>query len=98
MCARARNILTTYISSVKLTVVFLTLCYDFAPNIEWDLNPFTAPACKISGLKDARNSILSGPIAHLPSALCVLMKTLSHAGAKEKAKSLKDKSKVRGDF
>ena len=30
-------------------------------------NPFTAPACKISGLKDARthlkNSIFSGPIA-----------------------------------
>ena len=28
------------------------------------LNPFTVPACKISGLKDAAlaNSILSGPI------------------------------------
>ena len=52
------------------------------------LNPFTAPACKLSGLKDAqtrlRNSILSGPITHPFSVRCVLMKILSHANAKKK--------------
>ena len=38
------------------------------------LNPFTASACKMSGLNDA-NSIFSGPIAHLLSMMCVLIKT-----------------------
>ena len=54
-------------------------------------NPFTAPACKISGLKDARTpllkkSIFSSPVTHLLSVLCVLIKILSHASAKKKKK------------
>ena len=57
-------------------------------------NPFTAPAGEISGLKDAgthapANSTFSGPVAHLLSRLCVLIKILSHAGATKKAKRLK---------
>ena len=39
------------------------------------INPFTAPACKMSGPKAA--------------VLCVLMKILSHASAKKKTKRLK---------
>ena len=69
------------------------------------INPFTARACNISGLKDAgtrlqacyipvkhvifRSSMLySGPVTHLLSVLCVLMKILSHASAKRKTKGL----------
>ena len=56
-------------------------------------NPFTAPACKISGLKEPRarlkTSIFSGPIILLLSVLCVLTEILSNAGAKKKAKRLK---------
>ena len=33
-----------------------------------DVNPFTAPACKMSGLKDA-NSMFSGPNPFPPSTL-----------------------------
>ena len=53
------------------------------------LNPFTAPACKISGLQNA-HGIYSVPITHLLSVLCVLMKVLSrsHASAKEKTERL----------
>ena len=57
------------------------------------INPFTAPACKISWLKDAqmhlKNGIFSGPVTHLLSALCVLIKLLSHASVKKKAKRRK---------
>ena len=38
------------------------------------VNPFTAPVCKMSGLKDARcrlQTVNSGPVTHLPSMLCV---------------------------
>ena len=56
-------------------------------------HPFTTPACKISGVKDARtrlkNSIVSGLITNLFSVLCVWMKILSQASAKKKAKSLR---------
>ena len=57
------------------------------------LNPFTAPAGYISGLTDAwtplKNSIFSGPITHLLSVLCVLIKVLLRTGAKKKTKRLK---------
>ena len=58
---------------------------------EWDsVNPFTVPACKIFGgqrYTDApENSIISGPITHLFSVLCVLMKSLSHASAEKEDK------------
>ena len=51
------------------------------------LNPFTAPACKMSGLKDARTRqqtvyLFSCTITHLLSVLCVLIKLPSHASAK----------------
>ena len=44
-------------------------------------NPFTAPACKISGFSERcadapANSVFSGPVTHLLSMLCVLMKVL----------------------
>jgi len=57
-----------------------------------DVNPFTAPACNFSGLKEARkhaHSIYSGPLTHLLSMLCVLMQLVSHAGAEKEAKRLK---------
>ena len=51
-------------------------------------SPITAPACKPSGLKDARmrlkNSTVSGLITNLFSVLCVLIKILSHASVKKK--------------
>ena len=48
-------------------------------------NPFTAPVCKIARLKDP-HGIFSGAITHLLLMLCVLMKILWHASAKEKRK------------
>ena len=56
------------------------------------LTPFTAPACKISGLKEARmhlQTVFSGPIAYLLSVLHGLMKILSHSGATKKTKRFK---------
>ena len=45
------------------------------------INPFTATACKTSGLKGARtylqDSTFSGPITNLFSILCVLTQILS---------------------
>ena len=56
----------------------------------FSLNPFTASACKISGLNDAQThlqtAILFSPMTHLASMLCVLMKTLSHVSAKRRQK------------
>ena len=49
------------------------------------VNLFTAPACKISGLKDARTRLQTP----LLSTLCVLMEILSPASAKQKTKRLK---------
>ena len=55
-------------------------------------DPFTAPTCKMSGLKDAgtglQNSIFYGPIAYLLSMLYVVIKVLSHASAKKEKKRL----------
>ena len=48
---------------------------------EKSLNPFTAPACKISGLKDSRTHLQTAYFQccnHLSSMLCVLMKIVSH--------------------
>ena len=57
------------------------------------INPFAAPVCNISGLKDARNApakrVFSGPIVHLLLMLHGLMKILSYDGAKKKTKRLK---------
>ena len=56
-------------------------------------NPFIAPTCKISGLKDVRtrlqNSKFSSPVTLLLSILCAVMKVLSHASAKRKRKGLR---------
>ena len=57
------------------------------------INPFTAPACKVSRLKEPQmrpqNSVFSSPITHLLSVISNLMKILSHASAKKKTKRLK---------
>ena len=57
------------------------------------MNPFTAPACNISGLKvhtcTSANSIFDGPVTNLLSILCILVEILSRAHAKG-AKSLND--------
>ena len=48
------------------------------------INPFTAPACKISGLKSAytsADSIFEGPITNLLSVLCILVEILAHSHA-----------------
>ena len=51
------------------------------------INHFPAPACKISGLKDAQTHLqtvyFSSPVTHLLSMLYVLIKILSHANAKK---------------
>ena len=55
-------------------------------------NPFTVLDCKIFGLKDARmhpQTVYSGPITHLPSMLCTLMKILSHGSAGKKKRKKK---------
>ena len=57
------------------------------------LNPFTAPARNISGLKDAWCPCMqtfSSPVMHLLSMIYVLMKILSQASAKIETKRLKD--------
>ena len=57
------------------------------------LNPFTAPACEMSKLKDAGTrlqtlSIFSGPITQLLSVLCVVVRVPSYASAEKKTKGL----------
>ena len=57
-------------------------------------NPFTAPACKMFGLKTARTrpqtAYISGPMTHLLLMLSVLMKIHSHASTQNrKQKGLK---------
>ena len=68
----------------------LGCCLQGQGHSKGSFNPFTAPACTISGLKGARmslkNSLVSGLRTNLFSVLWVLMKTLSHAGAKKKTK------------
>ena len=78
-----------------LLCLFSALSYGVgALQIPININPFTAPSCKLSGLKDERkrpqNGIFSGLITNLFSVLCVSMKILSHASAKKKTKRLKD--------
>ena len=55
-----------------------------------DVNPVTAPARKISGLKSAQytpaNSIFEGPTTNRLSILFILMEDLSHAHAKRREK------------
>ena len=56
------------------------------------INPFTAPAYKISGLKSAHthtpaNSIFSSPVTNLLSVLCVLVEILSRTNAEIKEKA-----------
>ena len=53
------------------------------------VNPFTSPACEMSGLKYAHihtcaNSISEGRITSLLSVLCILIEVLSLAQAKGK--------------
>ena len=96
-----RNRHQVYRFNLKITGVISSQILHFMCLISWaklalrrpSLNPITAPACKISGLKDARtrlkNSIFSGPITHLLSMLCVVIKVLSHASAKRKQNGLK---------
>ena len=52
------------------------------------INPFTAPACKISRLKACKQFIFRS-YNNLLSMLCVSMKILSRASAKKKTKMLK---------
>ena len=53
------------------------------------INPFTAPACRFSGLNDARTrrqTVCFPVIWHLFSVLCVLMKIVSPAGSIRKTR------------
>ena len=59
------------------------------PAMSQQVNPFTAAACSISGLKSSHirapeNSILDGPITNLLSILCLLIEVLSRAHAKRR--------------
>ena len=53
-------------------------------------NPFTTPACKISGLKDARTRLetVYFQVLYLLAMLCILMNICTHASAKTKTKSI----------
>ena len=60
-----------------------------------NINPFTAPACKISWLKDERThlkTVYFPVLKRLFSVFCVFMIILSHAGAKKKKKKEKKKA------
>ena len=69
---------------IMLTVICLFFC-----------NPFTAPACTISGLNDTRKrlqTVYFPVLLHLFSMLCgVLMEFLSHASPKRRKKEKKKK-------
>ena len=58
------------------------------------INPFTTQACKKFRAERCthapENGIFSGPITDLLLMLCVSMKILSHASAKEKTERLKN--------
>ena len=56
------------------------------------INPFTAPDCTISGLKDAGTrlqTVYFPVLQHIYCQYYVLMKIFSHASAKQKTKRLK---------
>ena len=55
-------------------------------------NPFTAPTCNISGLKDVGTRLPTAYVSvlqHLLSMLCVSMKIFSHASVKKKTETIK---------
>ena len=61
--------------------------------LHMDINPLAAPACKISGLNDARTrlqTVYFPVLQHLFSMQCVLMQILSKVSAKRKTKKPKD--------
>ena len=92
---------------VNMTVQFKTLQavpnnYSFAhfakvrlakmASVTSVLNPFTAPACKISGLESAhKNNIADVPITNLLSIQCTLIEILPCAHAKVGKKEEKRK-------
>ena len=78
----------------KINILFASLPFvkDLGPYAWRAINHFTAPACTVSGLNDARTRLQTVyfPILwHLFSVLCVLIKILSHATAKKETKRLK---------
>ena len=74
----------------RLTVSYFCTGYALAYFYS-TLFPFTAPACRISGLKDAgtRLQTVYFPILRLLLMLRVVMKVLSNASAKKETKRLK---------
>ena len=73
-----------------VSAYYFVLCFEHFLIV---FNPFTAPACKISGLKDEwmrlQKSMFSNPITHLLSMLYIVMKILLHVSGKKKTKRLK---------
>ena len=51
-----------------------------------DVNPFTAPDCKISGLRSGHikpsDSLFDGPVANILLILCILTEIISRAHEK----------------
>ena len=69
-----------------------------------NINPFTAPACKISGLKNANTHaceqyIFMGPVTNPLSVMCILIDFPSRAHAKgEKALVISSLALLLDDF
>ena len=85
-------------SPLGLTFVLISSITLFFPRgailSDGPINPFTAPACKISGLKDARthlkNSLFSGPVTSPFSVMHFDENLLRSQCEKENKKRLKD--------
>ena len=83
--------ITNLLSTLCISIEILSRAHA---KEEKSLNPFTAPARKISGLKDSRRYLQTAyfqSCKHLSSMLCILMKIVLHnyASAKKKTKKLK---------
>ena len=76
-----------------LIVIFVMCCMNgnFTRANPGAFNPFTAPACKISGLKSMpANSRSDGPATNLLSILCILIEAILHVHAQRKTENLND--------
>ena len=88
-CLSLRFLLTvTSNEDIKGCVCFLRVSRNDSSTNRYIINPFTAQACKMSGLKNARRCLqtvyFSGSIINVLSVLCVLMPTILRVMRKRK--------------
>ena len=71
-------------------LIYQEVGHNRPPQTVCVFNPFIAPACKISGLKNTHGGVQTvhfrGSVTHLLSILCVLIEILSRIYAKKKKK------------